>query len=133
MKVAEIQQQIFEQTGYKTSVKMITGSMKYHLRISVMFQGGIYPKFDFNWRNEFIKQFKLVGQWGNFSNDHALDILKTNFEDLTPIIYKKESKPKQGKAREWGSENSQMRLDKASARYAKKLRGSNGDNMARYY
>ncbi len=46
--------------------------------------------------------------------------------------FKKERKPKASEttSKGWGSKNSQMRLDKASARYAKKLMKG---NCARYY
>jgi hypothetical protein len=47
------------------------------------------------------------------------------------IKMKKESKPKQSElTKGWGSKNSQMRLDKATSRYAKKI---NNGNVARYY
>lgn len=52
MKKSEIQQLIFEKTGIKTSVKKLKGSMKIYTAFSPMLQGGIYPKFDFNYLQE---------------------------------------------------------------------------------
>jgi len=40
MKVSDIQQAIFEQTRLKTSFKRMTGSMKHHVKIWPIFQGG---------------------------------------------------------------------------------------------
>jgi len=138
MKIADIQAQIFEQTGLKTSVKKMTGSMKHHVKIWPIFQGGEYPKFPFEWANEFKKQFKNFPEIDCFaySSPMEFNIPAGNFTDLTPINYKKESKPKdieQMSVKQWGSKNSQMRLDKTAARYGKKLRGPNGDKMVRYW
>ena len=129
MNTAEIQTAIFEQTGIKTSVKKLTGSMKHWTRFSPMLQGGIHPKYPFEWRQAFKATF--AGQ--TFADDYSLEILTTSFEASEPIHYKKEHKPKtieQMSVRQWGSANSQMRLDKATARNAKRLLTG---NVARYY
>lgn len=122
MKVSEIQAAIFEQTGLKTSAKKLTGSMKHHIRIWAIFQGGKYPDFPFNWVQGFQTQFKSFGH-GVFCTVGGLDIPAANFTEFDPIKYPKESKPKpineDTPGRTWGSKNSQMRLDKASRRAAK--------------
>jgi len=125
MKVSEIQQAIFEQTGLKTSFKKMTGSMKYHVKIWPIFQGGEYPNFPFEWVREFAKQFKpdLAYDCFPYGSTTELNIPAANFTEFDAIVYKKESKPKpidNGKpVKGWGSKNSQMRLDKASRRAAK--------------
>jgi len=139
MKVSEIQQAIFEQTGLKTSFKRMTGSMKYHVKIWPIFQGGQYPNFPHSWVHEFNKQFKpdLAHDCFPYGSIGELNIPATNFTEFDPIQYKKERKPKpideNSPQRTWGSKNSQMRLDKTAARYAKKRRGPNGDNMVKYW
>jgi hypothetical protein len=136
MKVSEIQQAIFEQTGLKTSFKKMTGSMKYHVKIWPIFQGGKYPSFSFEWANEFKKQFKpdLAHDCFPYGSISEINIPAINFTEIDPISYKKEAKPKpidESKVMKgWGSKNSQMRLDKATARNAVKLRAG---TTARYY
>lgn len=123
MKISEIQTAIFEQTGLKTGCKKLTGSMKRHISIYPIFQNGSYPNFNFEWLQEFKKQFKGIPETDTYPycSTTSLDLPAANFE-YDPIKYKKENKPKpieQMKGREWGSKNSQMRLNKASARAAK--------------
>ena len=137
MKKSEIQQLIFDQTGIKTSVRKLSGSMKIYTAFTPMLQGGIYPKFEFTWMYEFKKQFSAVGtNPGCYVSGTMIHVLNVHIEESEPIKYKTECKPKsieEMKVKQWGSKNSQMRLDKNAARYAKKLRGPNGDKMARYY
>lgn len=139
MKVSEIQTAIFEQTGLKTSFKKMNGSMRHHVKIWPIFQGGEYPKFPFEWLREFSKQFKadLLNDCFPYASTMELNIPAVNFTEFDAIQYKKESKPKpidEGKTMAgWGSKNSQMRLDKTANRYAKKRRGPNGDNMVKYW
>lgn len=132
--IQEVQKTLYEQTGLKTSVKKLKGSMKNYVMISAMFQNGNYPKFEFEYGRNFIKKFRNFGDDENgFSLTH-FTLLIQNFTDLTPMKFKTEKKPKtieEMKVREWGSKNSQMRLDKKSAAYAKK--GRQGRNQARYY
>lgn len=132
--IAEIQTQIFEQTGIKTSVKKLTGSMKHHICFTPMFQGGKYPEFPFKWRQTFVKQFKIAGDLGNWASSTGIDILKINITESEPIKYQKERKPKlldtDTPQKGWGSKNSQLRLDKATQRNAVRLRKG---NTARYY
>lgn len=120
MKTSEIQQLILEQTGIKTSVKKLTGSMKTHTRFGSMFQNGTYPKFGYDWR----KQFTTTIGRGNFAGDYEIDIHNYNIQFDEPIKFKKERKPtpvSEMKVKQWGSKNSQLRLDKATARNAKRL------------
>jgi len=135
-KVSEIQAAIFEQTGLKTSAKKMTGSMKRHIKIWPIFQGGIYPNFPYEWLSEFKKQFKGIPETDTFPYCTVTDLnLPAALFEFDPIKYPKESKPKPidpdkaGKG--WGSKNSQMRLDKAAARYSAAIR--RGENRARYY
>ncbi len=134
MKVSEIQIAILEQTGIKTSVKKYTGSMKHHYGFTPLFQDGKYPNYPYEWAREFIKQFATIPGYRNyFVNGNILDILALNFTDYDPIKYQKERKPKpieEMKVKQWGSKNSQLRLDKATERNAKKLRAG---TTARYY
>jgi len=136
MKVSEIQEMILSQTGIKTSVKKNVGSMKHHTSFRPMFQGGEYPNYPFEWVREFAKQFKSNAVSGNYCSNTQIDILNINISEYDPILYKKESKPKsieELNVQQWGSKNSQMRLDKTAARYAKKRKGLNGNNMVKYW
>lgn len=134
MKVSEIQTAIFEQTGLKTSAKRNKGSMKHHYTIWPIYQGGKYPDFPFAWLREFSKQFNSFGQ-GVFCTVSSLDIPANNFTDFDPIQYKKEHKPKPVDPDKpmsgWGSKNSQLRVDKATARHAKAV--TQGKNTVRFY
>lgn len=107
MKVSELQEIILAQTGIKTSVRKYTGSMKNHYSFRPQFQGGRYPKFPYEWANEFKKQFQTLPGFGNyFTNGDMLDILAINFTEYDPIIYKKERKPKtidQLNVKQWGA------------------------------
>ena len=136
MKVSELQEKIFAETGLKTSVKKQTGSMKHHYAFTPLFQNGEYPKYPIEWGRQIVKQFQDMPGLGNyFTNGNILDILALNFTDYDPIQYKKERKPKpidpDKPLKGWGSKNSQVRLDKAASRYAKALR--RGESRARYY
>lgn len=136
MKVSEIQTAIFDQTGLKTSAKKLTGSMKRHIKIWPIYQGGQYPTFPAEWVREFGKQFKAFPETDTFpySTISDLCIPAKNFTEFDPIRYKKERKEKpideNTPMKGWGSKNSQMRLDKATARNAKRLRAG---TTARYY
>jgi hypothetical protein len=118
----EIQEYIYTKCGLKTSVKKGVGSMKGYCIITPIFQGGSYPNFPF----EFTRELRLLLDKYDtvrapvFCNTSQICVY--NIEDVR-IQYKKESKPKPSdKQRKWGSKNSQLRLDKATARYANKLR-----------
>lgn len=135
MKISEIQQAIFDETGIKTSVKHPSGSMRGYVTFSPMFQGGEYPSFPIEWARAFKERFPKCNVKTMFVSGNQINIYH-GVERDEPIKYKKESKPKtieQMKVREWGSENSQMRLDKKAARYAKRRRGPNGDSTVKYW
>jgi len=124
MKVSEIQAAIFEQTGLKTSAKKMTGSMKHHVKVWPIFQGGKYPSFSLEWARDFVKQFNpdLQNDCFPYGSTGELNIPITNFTEIDPVTYKKERKAKpidQMNVKQWGSKNSQLRLDKASRRTAK--------------
>lgn len=134
MTAAEIQTKILAETGLKTSVKKYsTGSMKGYVRIMPIFQNGVYPSLPF----EFVQKLKIELASFDYANRPVFctcsDIIVYQIED-DRIQMKKESKPKQADPNKpmkgWGSKNSQMRLDKAAARNAKKM--SKG-GTARYY
>lgn len=110
--------------------------MKFHYAFTPLFQGGEYPKYPIEWGREFVKQFKTIPGYGNyFTNGNILDILSLNFTEYDPIKYQKERKPKPIDPDKiqagWGSKNSQLRLDKAASRYAKRVR--RGANTVRFY
>lgn len=133
MTIQQIQETILNETGIKTSVRKNKGSMKHHITIRPIFQNGSYPNFPFEWVTKFRDQFKNVGDTFPYGSTLQIDLPIALFEDTTPTVYKKERKPKpieQQTGKTWGSKNSQMRLDKAAGRYAKKL---NKGGCARYY
>ena len=131
----EIQQFIFSKCGLKTGVRTGKGSMKGYLTIYPIYQNGTYPSIPADVWSE----LKVI----LISYDHADYPLFCGYSDISVYglgvdreHHNKENKPKAAtemKVRQWGSKNSQMRLDKASARYANKRRGSNGDNMVKYW
>jgi hypothetical protein len=133
MKVSEIQTAILEQTGIKTSVKSGKGSLKMYLIFSPMFQNGIYPEFPFDWRQKFGSNYPETEPPTVFVGGTQIHLHKSVVEGEA-IQYKKECKPKpidEMKVRQWGSKNSQIRLDKAAARHAKALR--QGRDTVRYW
>lgn len=134
MKTAkEIQEQIFEKTGLKTSVRKGTGSMSGYVCIRAIFQNGNYPSFPF----EFIQALK--GQLQDFNYENKPLFCATSEISVYGISdektkYKNERKPKPidetKTMKGWGSKNSQLRLDKATLRNAKKMQKG---NTARYW
>jgi hypothetical protein len=133
--ISEIQTEILTQTGLKTSVSKGKGSMKGYFRIMPIFQNGTYP----NMPHDFIVQMRdKLSVFGTEEKPifcTISDIYVFDFADDRQI-HKKESKGKEiseMKVKEWGSKNSQMRLDKTALRYAKKRKGKNGDNMVKYW
>jgi len=133
MTIKDVQNFIFEKSGLKTSVKNGTGSMKGYSIIWPMFQSGTYPSINYK-----IKEALSVLLIEFNTNEHPL--FCSNSEvciygicgDVTK--FKKEHKPKsieQMNVREWGSKNSQMRLNKAAERHTKAL--YSGKNVVRYY
>lgn len=133
--VSEIQEIILNETGIKTSVKKGKGSVKDYITFSPMFQGGKYPEYPFEWRQQLRSKYPETIPETVFVSGTQI---KLHISAITgeATQYKKERKPiafEDMKVKEWGSKNSQMRLDKNAARYAKKLRGPNGDKIARYY
>lgn len=134
MKVSEIQTKILIETGLKTSVKKYsTGSMKGYIKIIPIFQNGSYPSFPF----DFVQKLKNELIEFNYADNPVFcgtsDISIYKIED-DRINMKKERKPKKidpdKQNKGWGSKNSQMRLDKAISRNAKKM---NKGGVARYY
>jgi hypothetical protein len=134
MKVSDIQTKIFNELGIKTSVKIVkSGSMKGYIYIRPIFQNGIYPNFPIEWIRELRKELDNLYQEPRPAFCNTTEISIYQIED-DRITYKKECKPKpkdtEHISKGWGSKNSQIRLDKATARYAKRL---NKGGCARYY
>lgn len=132
MQVSELQTLIFEQTGIKTSVKHGKGSNKMYLIFSPMFQNGIYPQYPFDWRQQFAATYPQTEPATVSVNGTQIHLHKSVLTGEA-IEYKKERKPKpieQQAVKQWGSKNSQLRLDKATARNAVKLRAG---TTARYW
>ncbi len=78
---SEIQQKILAETGIKTSVKKLNGSMKKYTCFSPMFQDGKYPQFPIEWAREFKKQFHAIGtDSGCFYGSTSIDILTAHIE-----------------------------------------------------
>lgn len=134
MKTAkEIQNRIFEVTGLKTSVRKGTGSMKGYVCIRAIFQNGSYPSFP----HDFIQTLKAELASFDYANlplfcsvseisVYGISDEKTKYKNECKPKAIDESKPSKG----WGSKNSQLRLDKATARNAKRLRAG---TTARYW
>lgn len=131
MNTPQIQKIIFEETGLKTSARSLTGSMKNYIRIMPMFQKGNYPTFPFEFVTKMKEQYPGMEPNPNFFSIDSFCIYGLTTEGAEK--YKTESKGKcieQKNSPSWGSKNSQMRLDKAAARYGKKVR--RGENCVRY-
>jgi hypothetical protein len=129
---SEIQNYILETTGIKTSVKNGKGSMKGYVIFSPMFQNGSYPNIPFEFARGLIEVLK---EYDNplkpvFSTANQICVYGLPVDEKK--IFKKERKQKPTEnPKGWGSKNSQVRLNKAVSRYAKRLRNNPGS--ARYY
>ena len=127
----DIQNLVLEKTGIKVSVKKGAGSERGYFIFTPMFQNGAYPKIPIEFARELVKQYPGEEPHPNFaSNSQIL------FYDLTEdsTKFKTEHKPKsveEMSVRTWGSKNSQLRLDKASARHAKAV--AQGKDTVRYW
>ncbi len=133
MKISDIQTLIFERTGLKTTARHNKGSMKKYITIRPMFQGGEYAQFPIEFAREIKSMFKTFGDTYPICGTQGINIPIQNITEFDPIRYKKENKPKpisEMNVKTWGSKNSQLRLDKATERNAKKMQKG---NTARYY
>ena len=127
-----IQEVIFAESGLKTSVKNGTGSMSGYVIIWPMFQNGQYPSIPFDLCQ------RLKTELSQYNHEQKPLFSTTSEISVYGILndaikFKHERKAKtmeESSVKSWGSKNSQLRLDKAAARYAKKLR--RGENVARY-
>lgn len=81
MTKSEIQALILKETGIKTSVRQLTGSMKNHTRFLSKSTNGVCIKFDHTWRTNFLKQFSKIPGHMNYHDDYSLNILNVNFDD----------------------------------------------------
>lgn len=143
--VKEIQLKIFNETGAQTSVKKMTGSMKRHLCFTSIKSKGIRKEFNFDWRQNFVKQFSCNSIDGNYHSEIQIEILLSNFSDIEAINYRQKEKrapiqpePIESKGAAILGHNCgnnrqhrrQVKLDKAARIYSKKLRA--GYNIPRY-
>lgn len=130
---AEIQIYIFDKTGLKTGVRNGKGSMKGYFNIYPIFQNGSYPNIPHNTIAELKEMLPDFEPTPTFCTISEISIHESKGIINERVTYKKENKPKEiGKmnVKGWGSKNSQMRLDKAAARNAVKMKKG---NTARYY
>lgn len=134
MTASEIQNFILDKANLKTSVKIFkNGSMKGYVRIMPIYQNGSYPSIPREVWGE-LKELLSKYDYANFPLFCGYSEISVFGIEDDRIQMKKEAKPKEiaeTKVKHWGSKNSQMRLDKAAARYADKIRS--GKNVARYY
>lgn len=133
MKTAkEIQLFILETSGIKTSTRKGTGSMKGYFIIWPIYQNNAYPNIPI----AVVQQLKEQLKEYDFSEKPLLctcsDISVYGLIDEREAMKKerKQTQVSDKPTKGWGSKNSQLRLDKATARNAKKLK--NG-GVARYY
>ncbi len=130
--ISEVQNYILEHAGLKTSVRVGKGSMKGYLIVIPIFQNDCYPDIDFKVTRELEK---ILDEYDKHPNPVFCSVSTISVAGLNDdrINMKKERKPKEiseMKVKQWGSKNSQMRLDKATERNAKRM---NKGNTARYY
>ena len=133
MTTGEIQLKVFEMSGLKTSVRKGTGSMKGYFIVSPNFQGGEYPKIPRECWESMAKDLKeydnppndLLCGYSNISVYGIVDSGRINYKREKRNHIVDDGKPIKG----WGSKNSQIRLDKASARNGKRLKAG---TTARY-
>lgn len=121
MQTIDFQNKILAEIGIKTSVKKGNGSNKCYLIFSPMYQNGKYPEYPFEWRQSLLKDYPETEPPLISVNATQIHLHKSIIEG-DAVKFKKEKKPlpfEQMKQRQWGSKNSQMRLDKASRRAAK--------------
>ncbi len=131
-KVSEVQEFILKEDDLKTSVRKGKGSMKGYFIIWAQFQNDKYPDISKETQNQLKEKlidFNTLERPLFCSN---ADISIYNIIDDRKV-FKKERKPKsrgEMKVKQWGSKNSQLRLDKATERNAKRMRKG---GTARYY
>lgn len=137
-RVDSIQKTILDVTGLKTSVKV--GSLTSSMRGYVMFRAakvaGQFTQWTFEQGNQLRALFAGTEEKPTTGTFYELCVYfgneAYNYERAPKTsAVKKEAAPASEKVTRsgWGSKNSQMRLDKASRRYAKRLRTT---NCARY-
>lgn len=133
MTIADFQNFILKETSIKTSVKKNKGSMKDYTTFTPIYQKGIYPEYDFTWRQNLIKQYTETDPPQIMVSSSQIQ-LHNSLLSGEALHFKREKKPlpiEQMKVRQWGSKNSQMRYDKAVARNHKRV--MRGDGGARFY
>lgn len=133
--IADIQKIMFDELGLKTSVLIVkTGSMKGYCLFRPMFQGGEYPDIPFAWTQNARERFKEFYIENDPLHGVSCSISQLYIYGVTgdKMHFKRECKPKVSESNpSWGSKNSQLRLDKAARRYAKRVR--QGKKTVRFY
>lgn len=132
--IADIQKYILEKTGLKTGVRILTGSMKGYFAIQPLFQNGSYQDIPFDICAELKTLLPSAPGKPTFCSGGYVNIhINTGIIDER-IKMKSERRPKPidetTPMKGWGSKNSQLRLDKATRRNAKKMQKG---NTARYW
>lgn len=122
MTAAEIQKIILDETGIKTSVRKLKGSMNGYVRIMPIYQNNTYPSLPL----ELVQRLAIELAAYNYE-EKPLFCGRSDISiygiDSESTYMKREAKQKEpAQAKGWGSKNSQIRLDKAVRRNAVKLR-----------
>lgn len=124
MNTQDIQSKIESLTGLKISVKKGKGSMKGYMIFWPQFQNGIYPTIPFEYT---IELRELLKEFSTVKNPLFVSVTEVCVYGVEgeAVKHKRESKPKpieDMNVKQWGSKNSQVRLDKAIRRHGEKLR-----------
>lgn len=131
---SEIQQYILDKTGLKTGVRKLHGSMKGYFMIYPLFQNNEHPKIPFELGRELKAILKSDPVNPTFCSVDSIDVHESNGFTNDAVKMKSERRqksPEEMKVKGWGSKNSQLRLDKATARLAKRMQ--NGTTGVRFY
>jgi len=99
MRLKEIQEQI---DSHKRNIKLVKENMKYEekkIKIQLKYPKPLHPKFEYEVRDEYINQFKIIIQfeWDRKKEDmnNAIDAAKKEIEEME-LLKKEIVKTKQG-------------------------------------
>lgn len=131
---SEIQKFILDKTGLKTGVRKLSGSMKGYFMVYPLFQNNEHPKIPFELAQELKRTLNSSSSHPTFCSVDSIDVHESNGFTNDRITMKSEKRvksPEEMKVKTWGSVNSQLRLDKATRRFAKRMQ--NGKTGVRFY